>query len=107
MSLLWVLLPLAAIAAENNVPLQEQIESRRQSQVLPENGINSLASPASQQQPRISRRQASNIASGNYEGRVLSIRLDNDNWRVRMDRDGTVFNVFVNASSGNVSSSSD
>ena len=56
---------------------------------------------------RISRQQAMNIASDRYEGRVLSIRQDNNNWRVRMDRDGTVFNVFVNATSGDVSASSD
>jgi uncharacterized membrane protein YkoI len=71
--------------------------------VLPDNGVNSLTSP------RISRRQASSIASSRYEGRVLSIMLDNNtnDWRVRMDRDGTVFNVFVNASSGDVKASSD
>ena len=72
--------------------------------VNPENSANSLTS-----QPRISRSQAMNIASGRYEGRVLSILMDNrtNNWRVRMDRDGTVFNVFVNASSGDVNASSD
>jgi len=61
------------------------------------------------QQPRISRRQASNIASSRYEGRVLSILMDDNTnqWRVRMDRDGTVFNVFVHAASGDVNASSD
>ena len=33
---------------------------------------------------------------------------DNTNqWRVRMDRDGTVFNIFVHAASGDVNASSD
>jgi len=107
MSLALVLLPLASMAAENNNQ-QERVDLRQQSRTLPENSINSLTTPASsQQQPRISSRQAMNIATDSYEGRVLGIRRDNDNWRVRMDRDGTVFNVFVDARSGNVSSSSD
>jgi len=35
------------------------------------------------------------------------VQLENNNWRVRMDRDGTVFNVFVNSSSGAVSAPSE
>ena len=95
--------PVSAVAADNDV--FEDLNDTRATQrsVLPDNGVNNLTS----QQPRVSRRQASNLASGRYEGRVLSIRLDNNNWRVRMDREGTVFNVFVNASSGDVSASSD
>lgn len=69
-----------------------------------QNSANKLTSQTS-----ISRSQAMNIASDRYEGKVLSILMDNrsNNWRVRMDRDGTVFNVFVNASSGDVNASSD
>ena len=103
---MMVLLPLAVAGAENN-SVPDRTDTRQQNTVLPENAINSLASPASQQQPRISSRQAMDIATGRFEGRVLSIRRDDDNWRVRMDSDGTVFNVFVNANSGSVSSSSD
>lgn len=96
------LLPYAVFSAENG-GFQERGENATvQRNVLQENGVNNLRS-----QPRISRGQAMNIASGRYEGRVLSIRQDNNNWRVRMDRDGTVFNVFVNTTSGAVSASSD
>ena len=94
----------AAKAAENGGILDRQDTRSTQRSVLQENGVNNLTST---QQPRIGRRQASSIASDSYEGRVLSIRMDNNNWRVRMDREGTVFNVFVNASSGRVSSSAD
>jgi uncharacterized membrane protein YkoI len=55
-------------------------------------------------EPRISMSQASSIARRNFpEGRVLSVRLENRRWRVRMDQEGTVFNVFVDADSGRTS----
>ena len=54
-------------------------------------------------QTRISRRQASDIARANYQGKVLSIRLERQFWRVRMDLGGTVMDVLVNADSGAVS----
>jgi uncharacterized membrane protein YkoI len=56
---------------------------------------------------RISRRDASDLAREKFPGRVLSIRLDNRHWRVRMDQDGTVFNVLVDANSGAVARSAD
>ena len=95
--------PLAAQAADNGFGDRPEVRNTTQQTVLPNNGVNNLTS----QQPRISRQQAMNIASGRYEGRVLSIRQDNNNWRVRMDREGTVFNVFVNVTSGDVSAASD
>jgi len=49
---------------------------------------------------RISRREASDIARDRFQGRVLSIRLENRQWRVRMDQEGNVFNVLVDAESG-------
>lgn len=107
LSLALVLLPMAipaAQAAENGGILDRQDSRNTQRSVLQETGVNNLTSS---QQPRISRRQASSIASDSFEGRVLSIRMDDNNWRVRMDREGTVFNVFVNTSSGQVSSSPD
>lgn len=55
----------------------------------------------------VSRREASELARERFPGRVLSIRLDNRHWRVRMDQEGTVFNVLVDASSGDVSRSAD
>lgn len=97
--LLTLLFALPAQAAENLPDLNDPSNALRP--VTEENGR--------AQQPNISRRQASNIASSRYEGRVLSIRLDDNTnqWRVRMDRDGTVFNVFVHAASGDVNASSD
>ncbi len=48
------------------------------------------------------RRKASDMARGVYPGRVLSIRPDGANWRVRMDQGGTVFNVIVDPANGSV-----
>ena len=101
------ILPLSAMAADNG-GLSERAETRAQRALLPENGVNNLSPQTAQQQStQISRSQASNLASDLYEGRVRSILLDNNNWRVRMDREGTVFDVFVNANSGAVSAPSD
>jgi len=109
--LLMLLLALALpVQAAENLPVQA-------AQNLPDlKDPRNALSPISEdnangrvQQPRISRRQASNIASSRYEGRVLSILMDDNTnqWRVRMDRDGTVFNIFVHAASGDVNASSD
>ena len=96
-----VFMPVFVTAAENE---REGIEIQAQRALRQDSGVNNLAP-----QPNISRRQATNIASDRYEGRVLGIVLDssNNNWRVRMDSEGTVFNVFINANSGDVSASSD
>ena len=101
--LAYACLPVYSQPAENR-SFEDNLESRAQRAVLQENGVNNLTP-----QPRITRRQALNIAGDRYEGRVLGIVLDNggNSYRVRMDRDGTVFNVFVNANSGDVSASSD
>jgi uncharacterized membrane protein YkoI len=58
-----------------------------------------------QSETTIDRRKASELASKQHKGRVLNIRLEKDVWRVRMDNEGTVFDVFVNASTGEVSRS--
>ena len=94
-------MPVFVSAAENE---REGIEIQAQRALRQDSGVNNLAP-----QPNISRRQASNIASDRYEGNVLGIVLDSssNNWRVRMDSEGTVFNVFINANSGDVSASSD
>mgnify|MGYP003996069613 FL=1 len=99
------LMPVFVTAQENRaLEEREPIEIRAQRAVRQESGVSNLAP-----QPNISRRQASNIASDRYEGSVLGIVLDSssNNWRVRMDSEGTVFNVFINANSGDVSASSD
>jgi len=109
--LLMLLLALALpVQAAENLPVQaaqnlpDLKDPRNALSPIPEDNANGRV-----QQPRISRRQASNIASSRYEGRVLSILMDDNTnqWRVRMDRDGTVFNVFVHAASGDVNASSD
>ena len=53
-----------------------------------------------EQDTRISRKEASDIARRDYGGRVVSIRLENGEWRIRVDNEGTVFDVYVNASTG-------
>lgn len=63
---------------------------------------------ARDREPRISQNQASSIARENVPGsRVLNIRRDDDNWRVRVDQDGNVSDVLVNTESGRVSRSGD
>ena len=106
MTVSWMVSSIASLhvaAAENN-EFSERVDTRVQANSLQDNGVSNLTS----QSPRISRRQALNLASGRYEGRVLGVvQMDNNNWRVRMDRDGTVFNVFVNSSSGAISAPSE
>lgn len=102
-SMVSSIVSLHVAAAENN-EFSERVDTRVQANSLQDNGVSNLAS----QPPRISRRQALNLASGRYDGRVLGVvQMENNNWRVRMDRDGTVFNVFVNSSSGTVSAPSE
>jgi uncharacterized membrane protein YkoI len=67
---------------------------------------NSLFPPGAQQdepQTRISARQASDIARASYGGKVINVRPDRRVWRVRMDLDGRVVDVIVDADSGAVS----
>ncbi len=91
------------VVAADSTELSERLDTRVKANSLQDTGVNNLGSA-----PRISRRQALNLASGRYDGRVLGVvQLENNNWRVRMDRDGTVFNVFVNSSSGAVSAPSE
>ena len=61
------------------------------------------AERSAEQDSRISRDEASNIAKQNFPGEVRSIRRDNQNWRIRLDQDGAVSDVLVNADSGLVS----
>jgi uncharacterized membrane protein YkoI len=61
-----------------------------------------------EREPRITQNQASSIARENVPGsRVLNIRRDEQNWRVRVDQDGNVSDVLVNTESGRVSRSGD
>ncbi len=64
---------------------------------------NNLAPPQADSEPAISRQQALNIAQDRFQGRVLSVRMVGNDWRIRVDQNGTVFNVFVDGRSGEVS----
>jgi len=64
---------------------------------------NGLAPPILDPAASISRQQALNLARDRFQGRVLSVRMDGSNWRVRIDQNGTVFNVFVDGRTGEVS----
>jgi len=65
---------------------------------------NLLAPAPAEREPPVSRSEASGRARDSFpDGKVLSIRLEERRWRVRMDENGTVFNVFVDAQSGAVS----
>lgn len=52
------------------------------------------------QETRIDEREASDIARKAYGGRVIRITQEDGEWRVRMDDEGTVFDVYVNATTG-------
>ena len=75
-------------ASQETPPVQRSLRAGQQSQ---------------ETEPRITRSQASDIARDIYNARVVSIRFDRGRWRMRMDQEGNVFDVMVNASSGEVS----
>lgn len=67
---------------------------------VPRNGL--FNAPAQTSAPAISSREASDLAREAFEGRVIRVSPDGDQWRIRMDDDGTVFSVLVDANSGAV-----
>jgi uncharacterized membrane protein YkoI len=78
--------------------LADQLRGKRGDETRP--GPNKFA--PQDQSETVSRRDATDKARDAYPGKVLGIRRDGDQWRVRMDNGGTVFNVFVDAESGAV-----
>jgi len=50
----------------------------------------------------VSRRQASEIVRQRYQGRILNIRLEDGYWRLRLDNGGVVFNLLVDARTGEI-----
>ncbi len=68
---------------------------------------NNLAPPTQYAAPSVSRQQALNLVRNSFQGRVLSVRTDGGNWRVRVDQNGTVFNVFVDSRTGEVNRSAE
>jgi uncharacterized membrane protein YkoI len=80
---------LAASQEQQQIPIQNDLRSNQFT---------------SETEPPVSRREASDIARDHYVGgRVLSIRMDRGQWRMRIDQEGNVFDVLVNSSSGEVS----
>ena len=74
--------------------------------------INNNTSPRDVRQsqtpaPRISERQAINLARQQFAGNVLRISLvgqgNNLRYQIRMENEGKIFTVFVNANTGAVS----
>ncbi|MBT8148142.1 MAG: PepSY domain-containing protein [Gammaproteobacteria bacterium] len=74
--------------------------------------INSNTSPRDVRQaqtsaPRISQRQAIGLARERFTGNVLRISLvgqgNNRRYQIRMENEGKIFTVFVNANTGAVS----
>jgi len=87
------LLPAASQAAPNE-------------EVQPSNFLPPPSSSERDREPRISRDKASEIVRENVpNSRVINIRRDSQNWRVRVDQEGNVSDVLVNAESGRVSRS--
>ena len=105
-------LAIVVLAVSLSGPVMAQDPGSQPRNLLPQNnllddrGARELADPA-EERMRISRRQASEIARETFSGRVLSIRLEQSHWRVRMDQEGMVFNVLVDAESGNASRAQD
>lgn len=87
-------LPAASWAASN--------EEVQPSNFLPP----SSSSSEREREPRITRDRASEIVRESVpNSRVINIRRDSQNWRVRVDQEGNVSDVLVNAESGRVSRS--
>ena len=69
----------------------------RGGQFMPRGGGNA------EEDARVSRRDASDRARQAFPGgRVLNIRFEGSQWVIRMDQEGSVFNVLVDANSGQV-----
>lgn len=62
---------------------------------------------AAQASPRVTRQQAAEIAKARFAGSILRISLvgegSNQRHQIRMENEGKVFTVFVNANTGRIS----
>jgi uncharacterized membrane protein YkoI len=103
-ALLGFLLGASGSSAQEN-PLLNQELSGELNQDQTQNTLQhqSQDSELTESHTPISRREASDSAREAFEGRVLNVRLDGAIWRIRMDQEGNVFNVMVDANSGKVS----
>ena len=98
-SLLVVLLfGVVELAHAQNIPVQPaQIDINRSDN----------AGNATQARPRVTERQAVEIARQRFAGNVLRISLigegDNQRYQIRMENEGKLFTVFVNVITGRIS----
>ena len=69
--------------------------------------VDDNAGNATQARPRVTERQAVEIARQRFAGNVLRISLigegDNQRYQIRMENEGKVFTVFVNVITGRIS----
>ena len=96
--LVILLLGAGELAHAQNVPIPPaQIDINRNSGDRNNTQVN----------PRISRQQAAEIAKQRFMGSILRINLvgegDNQRYQFRMENEGKVFTVFVNAITGRIS----
>jgi uncharacterized membrane protein YkoI len=101
-ALLGFLLGASGSSAQENPELGQENHQDTQGQLqntLPDQQDSEL----SDSHTPISQREAYDFAREAFEGRVLNVRLDGAIWRIRMDQEGNVFNVMVDANSGKVS----
>ena len=96
--LVILLLGAGELAHAQNIPIPPaQIDINRNSRDRNNTQVN----------PRISRQQAAEIAKQRFVGSILRINLvgegDNQRYQFRMENEGKVFTVFVNAITGRIS----
>ena len=94
-----------SVAAAPDLPLP-QVEPNQLDRVQPGNsGRNAQLA-----NPKVSERQAVSLAREQFEGNVLRISLIGQGsglrYQIRMENEGKVFTVFVNATNGRVTRSS-
>ncbi len=95
--LVVLLLPVAELASAQNIPVPPtQIDINRND-----------GSPASQSSRRVTQLQAVDIAKQRFEGTVLRISVVGEGasqrYQIRMENEGKIFTVFVNATTGRIS----
>lgn len=85
---LALLIPAAALSAQDREDERDLPQARQEQDAEAEAAV--------------SRRRVAEIVQERYQGRILRVSLEGRRWRVRMDNEGVVFNVFVDAATGEV-----
>src|SRR5690606_27248723 len=84
-----------------------QDEQTRNNLFPPSSDRSSRTTNASEAESNVSQRRAYDLARERFPGNVLNIRMENRRWNVRMEQEGTVFEVHVDAESGSVTRASE